>query len=158
VTISNNFRFDRDVEFFSFINSLLEVQNSEVKRSRDRSQKAKNRREKRREQAFENFIARQFSQFEHVKMKTALNDQDVLLKMQRAVNQTDSASDRDRERDRERERARERGRESIVSVEKRENVIPEIDEGSGGRARERGRGRPRKRERRRGQAVILEET
>jgi hypothetical protein len=102
-----------------------------MKRFSDRFQEAKNRRE----QAFENFIARQFSQFEHVKMKTALNDQNVSLKMQRAVNRTDSASDRDRNR--ERERAREEERESIVAVEKRKNVISEIDEESKRRAKER---------------------
>jgi uncharacterized membrane protein YdbT with pleckstrin-like domain len=123
-----------------------------MKRSRGRSQETKNRRDERREQAFENFIARQLFQFEHVKMKTALNDQDISLKMQRAVHRADSASDRDRERERERER------ESIVAVEKRENVISEIDERSRERARGRERGRPRKRERKRGQTVIFEET
>jgi hypothetical protein len=64
-----------------------------------------------RKQAFENSTLRQFSQFERVKMKTALSDE-MNSETALAVHRIDSVSDRrrDRERDKKRDRKRERRR------------------------------------------------
>jgi hypothetical protein len=77
------------------------MQDSNVVRSRDKSVEALNRRQ----QAFEAFIAREFSQFERLAMKT--DNAIVSQKTERAVHRADSISGRDRERKRARERARE---------------------------------------------------
>ncbi len=71
------FRFQCDI----FINFLLEMQNSQTIRSRDRSSNMKNKRNEeiiKREQAFETSIVRQLSQFERVKMKIVLNNQEKM--------------------------------------------------------------------------------
>jgi hypothetical protein len=136
-----------------------------VIQSRDRSQDATNKKAEnrdeieitRRQQIFENFIARESSQFEHVMMKT-LNNEKIESKIERAINRVDSVSDRGRERERERERARER--EFIIAVGIEENVISEADEEESKR-RERERDRSRDRERRdrdREQAATSKET
>jgi hypothetical protein len=106
-----------------------------VIQSRDRSQDATNRRTEnrdeieitRKQQVFETFIAREFSQFEHVMMKT-LNNEKVESKIERIINRVDFVSNRKRERERERERERAQEREFIIAVEITENVISEADE------------------------------
>ncbi len=125
-------------------------------RSRGRPQGAESRRGGiiRREQAFEAFTARLSSQFEHVEMETALNNQeDVLFEIENVVHRADLASGRGRGRGRGRPRGRGRGRGSTVAAEQREILIPAVEEERGrgrGRGRSRGRGR---RGRGRGQAV-----
>jgi hypothetical protein len=107
------------------------MQESEIARPRDRSQRTENRRQQpknaknvkmknvemlnRREQAFQDSTARESSRFERVEMKmTTRHDEMIDSKIEHAVHRADSASDRERERERkrkEREREeRERGR------------------------------------------------
>jgi hypothetical protein len=104
------------------VDSLLQMQESEIARSRDRSQKAKNKRQStknvkmknvemlnRREQAFQDSTAREFFRFERVEMKmTTKHDEIIDSKIEHAVHRADSVSDRRRRRERKRERERER--------------------------------------------------
>jgi hypothetical protein len=133
--LTNEFvcRFERSSSSrIDVVNSLLLIQESMIARSRNRSQNAKNI--IKRQAAFEVFINREFSRFEHVKAKTiVLHNENVAMKIENVIHRADSASDRDRERKRDRERdrkrAREQKRESTIAVqEKRENVISEVDE------------------------------
>jgi hypothetical protein len=113
------------------------MQESEIARSRDRSQKAENRRQSKnaknvkmknvemlnkRKQAFQDLTARGFSRFERVEMKmTIRHDEMIDSKIEHAVHRADSASGRERRRERERERKRKerererRDREQAVS-------------------------------------------
>ncbi len=98
-------KFER---ILSSSNLLLQVQEFEITRTRDRSQNAENRRE----QIFEFFIARESSQFERVEMKTAIfNNEEISAKIKRVIHRVDLVSDRERDCDRERERGSERSRE-----------------------------------------------
>jgi hypothetical protein len=107
------------------------MQESEIARSRDRSQKAENRKQSknaknvkmknvemlnRRKQAFQDSKTRESSRFERVEMKmTIRHDEMIDSKIKHAVHRADSASDRERGRGRgERGRGR-RGREQAVS-------------------------------------------
>jgi hypothetical protein len=122
----------------SHSDSLLSIAKFEMIRSRERSSDA----ESRKQQIFEIFIAREFSQFERMKMKTALNNQKELKsKIKNVIHRADSAL----EQRRERERARERRRVSIIAVEKEENLISAVDEEERRRRRDRERSRERKR-------------
>ncbi len=103
------------------------MQESEIARSRERSQRAKNRRQvknenvkmknqviNRRKQAFQDFTTRESSQFERVQMKmTTIHDEMMNSNAALAVHRADSAPGRKRRRDRRRERSRgrKRGRE-----------------------------------------------
>ncbi len=161
-------RFERTLSSRNdVVNSLLLIEESLIARTRDRSQDAKNI--NRRQAAFETFINREFSQFERVKMKIALNNQkEMTSKIQNVIHHADSASGRERGRKRERERVtererereqetgRERDRESAVAADQEdadqeEIVISAIEEE---RKRDKERERLRERERRdREQAV-----
>ncbi len=103
------YRFERLISSqIDMINSFLLISESQMIRSRERSSNAENKRE----QVFETFIARQSSQFEHVKMKTALNNQEKMTsKIQNVIHRADLVSGRERDRRRERERERSRDRE-----------------------------------------------
>jgi hypothetical protein len=91
------------------IDSLLQMRELIMTQSRDRLMSAKNKRIKK----FDNSTHRQSSQFERVKMKTAAED-DISLKMKRAIHRVDSTSAREarsrRRRDRERKIRAERDR------------------------------------------------
>jgi hypothetical protein len=155
-------RFERSLSSrIDVVNSLLLIQESMIARSRNRSQDAKNI--TRRQAAFEAFINREFSRFEHVKAKTiVLHNENVATKVENVIHRADSVSDRNRKRKRDRERDRERARrqerESTIAVqEKKENVISEVDEDElreRERKRERDRSRERKRERERRKQAI----
>jgi hypothetical protein len=97
------------------------MQESEIARSRERSQNAENRRSLKnatknhidmkvkkvttaRKQAFNNSTLRQFSQFERVQMKTTMSDEMMKSKTVLAVHRADSASRRERGRARQRTR------------------------------------------------------
>ncbi len=100
------------------------MQESEIARSRERSQKAKNKRQvknenvkmknemiNRRKQAFQDFITRESSQFERVQMKmTTIHDEMMNSNAALVVHRADSVSSRKRRRGRRRERSRERER------------------------------------------------
>jgi hypothetical protein len=110
-------------------------------RSRERSSNAENRRK----QVFETFIARESSQFERMKMKTAVNNEKKMKsKIKNVIHRADSAL----ERERERERRRERRRVSIIAVEREENLLSAVDEEEREREQRRDRERSRSRERR----------
>jgi hypothetical protein len=128
-----SFRFER---ILSTVDFLLFVQESEIARSRDRSQNAKNRRREikmmnhtdtqmkkvidmqmkmkkvsaiARERAFENSTLRQFSRFERVLIKTTTSDKMMMnTKTTLAVHRADSASDRGRRQRRRRKEREER--------------------------------------------------
>ncbi len=124
-----DFRFER---ISNIIDPLLHVQESEIARSRDRSQRAENRRRlknaknvniemkmknvemkmlNRREQAFQDSTTRESSRFERVEMKmTTIHDEMIDSKIAHAVHRADSVSDRERRRGRKRERERRRRR------------------------------------------------
>ncbi len=123
----HRFRFGR---ISHIVDSLLHVQESEIARSRDRSQRAENRRQSknaknvtmknvemlnRREQAFQDSTARELFRFERVEMKmTTRHDEMIDSKIEHAVHRADSVSGRGRDRGRGRERRRrrkKRGRE-----------------------------------------------
>ncbi len=103
------------------------MQESEIARPRERSQRAENRRQvknenvkmknemiNRRKQAFQDFTTRESSQFERVQMKmAAIHDEMMNSNAALAVHRADSAPGRGRGRGRERgrPRGRERGRE-----------------------------------------------
>ncbi len=162
-------RFERSSSFHvDVVNSLLLVEESLIARTRDRSQDAKNIREKnaiqerneminRRTREFEASIHRESSNFERVKAEmTILHNEDVASKIQNVLHRADSALERERERERGRgrgrERARERGQESTIAAEREEILISAVNEEE--RGRERSRERRRGRERRdRGQAA-----
>ncbi len=132
------------------VNSLFLIEESLIARSRDRSQNAKNI--NRRQAVFETSINREFFQFERVKMKTALNNQqEMTSKIKNVIHRADSVSKRERERERarKRRRARERRRASTIAVEKEENLISAVDEEERRRKRERERERERSRNRER---------
>ncbi len=96
------------------------MQDSEIARSRERSQKAKNRRQvknenvkmknemlNKRKQAFQDFTTRESSHFERVQIKmTTIHDEMINSNAALAVHRADSVSDRERRRDREQERSR----------------------------------------------------
>jgi hypothetical protein len=118
-------KFDKTASSHS--DPLLSIAKSEMIRSRERSSDAENRRQ----QVFETFIARELSQFERVKMKTALNNQkEMKSKIKNVIHRADSAFERERERERrrKRERARKRRRVSTIAVEREENLISAVDE------------------------------
>jgi hypothetical protein len=87
------------------VDFLLHVQESEIARFRDRSQKAENRRQlknaknvkmknvemlNKRKQAFQDSTAREFSRFERVEMKmTTRHDEMIDLKIEHAVHRAD---------------------------------------------------------------------
>jgi hypothetical protein len=140
-------RFERSsFSHVDVVNSLLLVEESLIARTRDRSQDAKNIREKRiaiqeenerrkminrRTREIEAFTHRESSNFERVKAEmTIIHNEDVASKIQNVLHRADSASRRERERERERarERARERRRVSIIAVEREENFISAVDE------------------------------
>jgi hypothetical protein len=137
------FKFDKIASFHSDL--FLSIAKFEMIRSRERSSDAENRKQ----QVFETFIAREFFQFERVKMKTALNNQkEMKSKIENVIHRADSALKQRRERKRRRrqKRARKRERVSIIAVEREENLISAVDEEE--RKRERDRERSRERERR----------
>ncbi len=97
----------------AIIDSLFNIQNSKMIKSRDRSSRAKNRRQKRnlhidtkvktviaRKRAFKNSTLRQLSQFERLQIKAtmsnAMNSKTTLV-----VHRADSVSDRKRDKERE---------------------------------------------------------
>jgi hypothetical protein len=86
-------RFERNASFISRNVDLLMMKESNVTRSRERSQEAENRRSL----AFETFTARESSQFERVEMKI-LNNEDISASMKRVIRRIDSVSKRDRDR------------------------------------------------------------
>jgi hypothetical protein len=138
-------RFDKIASSHSY--SLLSIAKSEMIKSRERSSDAENRKQ----QVFEIFIARELSQFERVKMKTALNNQkEMKSKIKNVIHRADFSFERERERKREREREREQARRrrrvSTIAVKKEEIFISAVDEEK--RERERDRKRSRERERR----------
>jgi hypothetical protein len=88
------------------VNSLLLIQESQMTRTRDRSQDAKNI--SKRKHVFEVFTSRVSSQFQRVEIKIAIiNNEEILTKIKRIIRQADSASRRERRRDREREQKQE---------------------------------------------------
>ncbi len=120
-------KFERIISSaIQIIDSLLNIQDSNIIRSRDRSSETKNRRRKNlhtdtkvenvvitaREQAFENFTLRESSQIERVQMKMiTIHDEAMNSKTELAVHRVNSVSDRERERERDRERDRDRDRD-----------------------------------------------
>jgi hypothetical protein len=138
------FKFER---ILSTVDSLLFVQESEIARSRDRSQSAKNRRQEMKmtnhidtqmkkiidtqmnvkevstakERAFENSTLRQLSRFERVLIETITSDEIMNPKTTLAVHRANSVSDRERERERRRKRRRKR-REKRKRRERRQAV------------------------------------
>ncbi len=132
-----------------------------IARTRERSQNAKNIKVKiRKTREFETSTFRESSNFERIKAEMIiLHNEDVASKIQNVLNRADSAFKRKRERKRARERERKRKRERArareftvaVAVEKRENVIFEVDEKES-KKREREQSRDRK------QAVLSKET
>ncbi len=155
-------RFERSsFSRIDVVNFLFLIQESMIARSRNRSQNAKNI--IKRQAAFEAFINRKFSRFQHVKAKTiVLHNENVATKIENVIHRIDFASNRDqerkRDRERDRERAREQERESIIAVqEERKNVISEVDENElrkKKRERKRNRSRKRRRERKRRKQTI----
>ncbi len=135
-----------------------------IARTRDRSQDAKNIRERnaiqernenreminKRTREFEASIHRESSNFERMKAEmTIIYNEDVASKIQNVLHRADSAPERERGRGRERERERRRGRgrerESTIAAEREEALISAIDEEERGRKRERERERERER-------------
>jgi hypothetical protein len=130
----NRFKFAR---ISHIVDSLLHVQESEIARSRDCSRRAKNRRQSKnaknikmtnveilnkKEQAFQDSTAREFSRFERVEIKmTIKHDEMIDSKIEHAIHRVDSVSDRERDRERRRRREqrerkrRRRDREQAVS-------------------------------------------
>ncbi len=75
------------------------MKNSDVTRTRKRSQNVENKKI----EIFDSFIAREFSQFERMTMKTAiLNNEKISIDVKRVIHQANSVSKRRRERERER--------------------------------------------------------
>ncbi len=117
----HRFKFER---ISHIVDSLLHVQESEIARSRDRSQKAENRRQSKnaknvkmknvemlnkREHAFQDSTARKFFRFERVEIKmTTRHDEMIDSKIKHVVHRADLISDRRRRRERKREREREK--------------------------------------------------
>jgi hypothetical protein len=129
------YRFERSL--FSrneIVNSLLLIQESKMRRTRDRSQDAKNI--NKRKQVFEVFTSRVSSQFERVEMKTAIiNNEEISTKRERVIWQADLISRREQEWEREREQAREQERERARAQEQEQG--PDRSRNTRDRDRER---------------------
>ncbi len=146
------------------------MKKSLIARTRERSQDAKNIKDRnrvkiRKTRNFKTSTLRESSNFERMKAEMiVLHDENVASKIQNVLHRVDSALERERERERKRERERAREREFTVVVEKRQNVISQADEEeSKEREREKERERSRDRKRRgrdrdREQAVMSKKT
>ncbi len=124
-----NAKMNYDISTFFLSNlsdSLLQVQNFTVIRSKNRFVEAREWRDIRRQQEFENSTQREFSQYEHVLMKTKQQGQELQQRMMQRRR-------RDRERDRGRDltRARDRGQRDEEQRGERAVTPPSIQTDAG---------------------------